>query len=166
MSVDVGISVASLPEPEVTVDKLTSPEITVQAPGPVEIAVDTTSLTLEFSMPDVNVIEVGVIGGGGSGGEGGPEEVALHKDPPLYGYDLWVDLDAPVFPTTDLPIGYEHAQTMLSVDWVVVHNLGRKPVVHTRDAVDHVMFGSVRHDSNNQLTVHFQNAITGKAYCT
>lgn len=145
-------------------------EIYLSPPPVIEVSADRAStITLEVVPPPIVEFNVGV----GVGGAAAPviDEVWIGETKPTDpAVELWVNL------LEDPPGGggggtgeasfYEHSQAMLSKDWVVVHNLGRRPSVSTRDAVENVMYGSVHHDSIAQLTVHFTTSCTGKAYCT
>ena len=59
---------------------------------------------------------------------------------------------------------YIHNQTLPSDVWVVSHNLGKKPSVTVVDSADEVVFGEVQYNSDNQVTLTFAGAFSGKAY--
>jgi hypothetical protein len=59
---------------------------------------------------------------------------------------------------------YIHLQNLPSATWVVSHNLGKKPSVTVVDSADEVVFGEVHYDSDNQVTLTFAGAFSGKAY--
>jgi hypothetical protein len=188
MSVEVGIdalpgaeiTVTQMPEYELTVgvtdsiqisvDAAVTPEITVEMGAAPEISIEApTIFELNIGAPDI--IEISVGGGIGSGGGGGSiEEVTIGGPPPMNPpVELWVDLDAVAPPDgggTAGPLSYVHTQSMLSQDWVVVHDLAWYPNVQAFDAAGYKIHGTVTHDSSMQLTVHFAVAITGKAYCS
>lgn len=51
-----------------------------------------------------------------------------------------------------------------SATWVVVHNMGKFPSVTIVDTAGDEMDALVKHNSNNQLTITFSAAVSGKAY--
>jgi hypothetical protein len=59
---------------------------------------------------------------------------------------------------------YEQSFTSASTV-TVTHNLGKKPAVHIQDSTGDEVEGDVHHDSNNQLTITFSAAFTGKVVC-
>ena len=59
---------------------------------------------------------------------------------------------------------YIHNQTLPSDVWVVSHNLGKKPSITVVDSADEVVFGEVQYNSDNQVTLTFAGAFSGKAY--
>lgn len=146
----------------------TSPiEVYVSPPPVYEISADRAS-TITIGVAPPPVVEINV--GGGVGGTAAlVEEVQISESYPTDpAVELWVNLlaDPPLPGEGGTASFYEHYQSVLATDWVVVHNLGRRPSVSSRDAVENVMYGSVHHDSANQLTIHFKTSCTGKAYCT
>jgi len=69
---------------------------------------------------------------------------------------------------------YIHQQKIASTDWVINHNLGRLPNVtievgtwtgeiFTRDAIACTDF---TYDTNNSITLHFSEAVAGRAICS
>lgn len=59
---------------------------------------------------------------------------------------------------------YIHNQTIASASWQITHNLGRFPSVTIVDSANSEVIGEVAYNSNNQLTVSFSAAFSGKAY--
>jgi hypothetical protein len=59
---------------------------------------------------------------------------------------------------------YTHQQTSPSAIWVITHNLGRHPAVDIVDSSGNVVIGEIRYNSDNQITVTFIAAFSGKAY--
>jgi hypothetical protein len=59
---------------------------------------------------------------------------------------------------------YVHTQGPLSASWVIPHNLGWRPAVTVVDTGDTVVIPDVHYDSNNQVTLTFGAATSGKAY--
>lgn len=85
------------------------------------------------------------------------------------GTNVTVDATDPQHPIVSATAGaggssYVHDQTLAATSWVVVHNLGMFPNVTTVDTAGTVINGGVHYDSNNQLTVTFTTAQSGKAY--
>ena len=64
--------------------------------------------------------------------------------------------------TTDA--NYVHSQGVPAAQWVITHNLGKKTSVTVVDSADQVVIGQVKYNSNNQVTLDFQSAFSGKAY--
>lgn len=62
-------------------------------------------------------------------------------------------------------ISYVHYQAVLATVWYVNHNLGWHPWVQAEDGAGTLIFGTVRHLSDYQLTVTFSNAVTGRVNC-
>lgn len=60
---------------------------------------------------------------------------------------------------------YEHTQAVASTTWTINHNLGKICSVVTVDSLGREWFGSVTHNSINQVVVEFAAAFGGKAYC-
>lgn len=48
--------------------------------------------------------------------------------------------------------------------WVLNHNLGKYPSVTIIDSAGEEVFGSVKHDSNSQVTITFSAAFSGSAF--
>lgn len=59
---------------------------------------------------------------------------------------------------------YVHVQSSPSSSWVITHNLAKKPSVVVVDSADEVVYGEVIYDSDNQVTLTFAGAFSGKAY--
>jgi len=51
-----------------------------------------------------------------------------------------------------------------SENWVIEHNLGKKPSVTIVDSVDNVVIGGITYNDNNKITIDFDSAKSGKAY--
>lgn len=60
---------------------------------------------------------------------------------------------------------YEHTQAVASTTWTINHNLGKICSVVTVDSLGREWFGTVTHNSINQVVVEFAAAFGGKAYC-
>ena len=58
---------------------------------------------------------------------------------------------------------YVHEQNEAAAAWVIEHNLGRYPSVVVIDSAGSEVYGDVRHDSENQLTLLFTAPFGGKA---
>lgn len=67
-------------------------------------------------------------------------------------------------------LGYEpnksfiHIQGEASDTWMIEHNMGRYPSVTVVDSAGSAVFGDVAYTNENQLTVTFSVAFSGKAY--
>ena len=57
-----------------------------------------------------------------------------------------------------------HYQSSSSAKWDITHNLGRFPSVTVVDSAGSEVVGDVTYDSDNQVTVRFMAAFSGKAY--
>ena len=60
---------------------------------------------------------------------------------------------------------FVHDQSTTATTWTVTHNLGRRPAVMAFDSVNREILGRVDHVSDNELTIEFNQATSGKAYC-
>ena len=59
--------------------------------------------------------------------------------------------------------GYNHTQTAALSIWTINHNLGYKPSVQIFTTGGLEMIAEIQHVSINQVTVTFNNAVTGTA---
>lgn len=59
---------------------------------------------------------------------------------------------------------YIHTQGALSATWVITHSLNKRPSVTVIDTGDRVILANVHYDNDNQVTVTFDNATSGKVY--
>lgn len=57
-----------------------------------------------------------------------------------------------------------HNQVAAASTWVILHNLGKHPSVTTIDSGNNTVIGDCEYNSNNQLTLTFSAAFSGKAY--
>lgn len=48
--------------------------------------------------------------------------------------------------------------------WTLAHNLGKNPSVTVIDSAGEEVYGSVNHDSVNQVTITFNAAFSGSAF--
>ena len=62
--------------------------------------------------------------------------------------------------------GYEYTfnQSAAASTWIITHNLGRFPSVSTVDSAGSIINGAITYDNENQITVVFTSATSGKAY--
>ena len=58
-----------------------------------------------------------------------------------------------------------HPQPVAAATWVVTHNLAKIPALIVLDETGDTVFGDVRYDSLNQLTLLFSAPLAGTAYC-
>lgn len=59
---------------------------------------------------------------------------------------------------------YTHEQNNPEAIWVITHNLNKRPAVVVVDSADNVVVGEVEYNSDNQVTLTFAGAFSGKAY--
>jgi hypothetical protein len=59
---------------------------------------------------------------------------------------------------------YEHEQSSPSAEWVVTHNLNKRPSVTVVDSAGTEIMCEVQHDSDNQVTLIFDSSTSGQAY--
>ena len=59
---------------------------------------------------------------------------------------------------------YIHVQNTPSATWTVPHNLGKKPSVVIVDSADDVVYGEITYTDDNNITLTFSGAFSGKAY--
>lgn len=59
---------------------------------------------------------------------------------------------------------YVHVQDTPSAEWTASHNLGKKPAVVIVDSADDVVYGDISYLDDNNVTLTFTGAFTGKAY--
>ena len=59
---------------------------------------------------------------------------------------------------------YVHTQAVPAASWSITHNLGKYPSVSIVDSANSEVIGEVVYNTNNQLTVSFSAAFSGKAY--
>lgn len=60
---------------------------------------------------------------------------------------------------------YTHTQDVVSDIWTIQHNLNKKPSVTVIDSGNSVVEGDISYIDNNTLTISFNGAFSGKAYC-
>lgn len=73
--------------------------------------------------------------------------------------DLWTYLQNLTKQTN-----YVHDQQTASATWTITHNMGKNPSVTIVDTANDEVEGYVKHNSNNQITITFSAAVSGKAY--
>jgi hypothetical protein len=59
---------------------------------------------------------------------------------------------------------YMHSQGTAEANWVVNHNLNKKPSVTVVDSMDNIVHGEVEYLNNNSVSLTFAGAFSGKAY--
>ena len=59
---------------------------------------------------------------------------------------------------------YTHNQGVASATWNIQHNMGKKPSVTIVDSAENYVVGEIEYVDNNNLTVTFSGAFSGKAY--
>lgn len=111
-----------------------------------------TTLILE-TIPDVIVLASDNLGAQGPKGDQG--------DPGPPGADSTVP--GPPGPPSGL-FTYIHDQSSLSDVWIITHNNNYYPSVSVVDTGGSVVFPNVEYDSEDQVTISFEAATSGKAY--
>jgi hypothetical protein len=104
---------------------------------------------------------------GGTGGDGGDDEVWVGPLAPPLTYELWVDTDAVTPPPEPGGGGipnYVHHQTVPAATWTISHNLGWYPNVTVFDSAGATVEGDITQVNTNQMTILFSGAFTGVAY--
>lgn len=66
---------------------------------------------------------------------------------------------------TGVDKSYVHSQGVATATWIVDHNLGKHPSVTVVDSAGTTVVGSVVHNSSNRLTISFNAAFSGTAFC-
>jgi len=64
----------------------------------------------------------------------------------------------------DTDKNYVHDQSSASASWVVTHNLNKRPSVSVVDSAGTQIICEVHYDSDNQVTLTFDDSTAGKAY--
>ena len=59
---------------------------------------------------------------------------------------------------------YVHLQNSPESTWTITHNLNKRPAVTVVDSAEEIVFGEVEYNSDNQVTLTFAGAFSGKAY--
>lgn len=59
---------------------------------------------------------------------------------------------------------YVHDQSSASDTWTVTHNLNKRPAVSVVDSAGTQIICDVQYDSDNQVTLTFDDSTAGKAY--
>ena len=59
---------------------------------------------------------------------------------------------------------YTYTQVSASATWNITHNLKKKPSVSIVDSADNNVYGDIEYINENQLTITFNSAFSGKAY--
>jgi len=59
---------------------------------------------------------------------------------------------------------YTFNQVSASSTWSITHNLNKKPSVSIVDSAENNVYGDIEYINENQLTITFNSAFSGKAY--
>lgn len=59
---------------------------------------------------------------------------------------------------------YEHIQNTASDEWIINHNLNKKPSITTVDSADNVVVGEETYIDENNVKITFKGKFKGKAY--
>lgn len=59
---------------------------------------------------------------------------------------------------------FVYTQGVASDTWVVIHDLKKRVSVSVVDSAENIVIGEVEYDSDNQVTLTFSGAFSGKAY--
>lgn len=60
---------------------------------------------------------------------------------------------------------YVHTQITAADEWIINHNLGKKPALTIINSEGLRCFGQETHTSDNQLKLNFNSAFSGTAIC-
>lgn len=60
---------------------------------------------------------------------------------------------------------YTFIQAIADTTWIVNHNLGKFPAIQCVDSAKTIIEGEVIHTDTNSLTIKFNQAVSGFAYC-
>lgn len=85
----------------------------------------------------------------------------------LYNKDAsnWVFVMNITGPSGSGDLHYEHDQLSPQSVWTISHNLGKYPSISVVDSGGNVVIGEIEHIDNNNVTLTFSSAFSGKAYC-
>jgi len=61
-------------------------------------------------------------------------------------------------------LSFVYTQTSAASEWVITHNLGKRPSVTIVTATDTTVIGEVTYNNDNKLTINLTSANSGKAY--
>ena len=77
-------------------------------------------------------------------------------------------LEGPIGPTgpagTPESVSYVHNQAVSSNNWPIAHNLGWYPNITVVDSAGSIVEGHIDYDDENNITLTFSAAFSGKAY--
>jgi len=59
---------------------------------------------------------------------------------------------------------FVHSQGVAAAQWVINHNLAKKCSVTVVDSAGTVVIGQITYNSDNQVTLDFEAAFSGKAF--
>ena len=59
---------------------------------------------------------------------------------------------------------FVYTQGVAAATWVVTHNLKKRVSVSVVDSAENIVIGEVEYNSDNQVTLTFSGAFSGKAY--
>lgn len=59
---------------------------------------------------------------------------------------------------------YIHEQNIASNQWVINHNLNKKPSITVVDSADNIVMGEENYIDNNTLVIKFKSNFKGRAY--
>lgn len=59
---------------------------------------------------------------------------------------------------------FTYEQAIASAEWVIIHNLNKKPAITVVDSADTVWYGEYEYNDLNTVTLRFNAPFTGKAY--
>lgn len=77
--------------------------------------------------------------------------------------NLYYDIAA-FFSSTSSDKHYTFTQVAASAIWNITHNLKKKPSVSIVDSAENNVYGDIEYINENQLTITFNSAFSGKAY--
>ena len=59
---------------------------------------------------------------------------------------------------------FTYEQSVASAEWVITHNLNKRPSITVVDSSDTVWYGEYEYNDLNTVTLRFNAPFTGKAY--
>lgn len=118
-----------------------------------------TDVEIETIYERIEIIEIGVMGPPGRAGENIKGDTGDKGDKG----DKGETGDQGIPGSGDK--NYIHVQNIISTNWPVPHNLGKRPTVAVVDSAGSEIEVAVEHIDDNNLLVVLSYAISGKVYC-
>lgn len=123
----------------------------------------TVGSTCRVFIPNGNMSDAFIgAGGGGGGGSSTTNYNSLTNKPKINGVELTGNKTS-----ADLGVGdktYIYSQSSALATWEINHNLAKYPAVSIVDSGGNVVIGDIKYIDQNNLTISFMSAFSGKAY--